>query len=172
MNSIWAKQLLSFLFIFLFQILVLKQVHLFWGSFNYISLMIVPLWYMLLPVQTPKWLLVVIGFVSGLIIDWFYDSPGVFASAGTFIGFLRQIVLSYVEPKGGYNRIAIPSKYHLGLNWFVTYASISMLLYLIFYFSMEVFTPAYLVKILLKTVFSFVLSILLVLLYVFIFDPE
>ncbi len=172
MNAVWLKQGLSFLFIFLFQVLVLKQVHLIWGSFNYISLIIIPLWYMLLPVQTPRWLLVAIGFISGMLVDWFYDSPGVFASAGTFIGFARPIILSYVEPKGGFRSISIPSKFHLGLNWFVTYASVMLLVYLLFYFSMEVFTPAYLVKILLKTIFSFILSILLMLLYVFIFDPE
>ena len=172
MNSIWLKQGFRLVFIFLFQVLVLKQVHLDWGSFNYISLIVIPLWMMLLPVSTPRWLLVSIGFVVGLMVDWFYDSHGVHASACTFLGFIRPFILGYLEPKGGYNRIPIPSKYHLGLNWFITYASIALLVYLLFYFSMEVFTPSYLGTILMKTIFSFSLSILLVLLYVFIFDPE
>ena len=127
---------------------------------------------MLLPVNTPRWLIVLLGFMLGFAVDWFYDSPGVHASAGTFIGFARPFILDFLEPRGGYNRIPIPSKFHLGLNWFVTYASVSLMAYLLFYFSMEVFTPAYIVTILLKTIFSFILSILLVLLYMFIFDPE
>ncbi|MEP7323011.1 MAG: hypothetical protein ABI761_13895 [Saprospiraceae bacterium] len=172
MNSIWLKQCTRFLLLFAFQVLVLKQVHLNVGSFNYISLIIIPLWCMLLPVNTPRWLMVLLGFVFGILVDWFYDSPGVHASAGTFLGFARPFIMSYMEPKGGYNRIPIPSKFHLGINWFVTYASVCLLTYLVFYFSMEVFTPAYLGTIFLKTIFSFVLSILLMLLYMFIFDPE
>jgi rod shape-determining protein MreD len=172
MNSIWLKQGLRFLFLFAFQVLILKQVHLNIGSFNYFSLIVIPLWIMLLPVNTPRWILVVLGFTMGFLVDSFYDSPGVHASAGTFIGFARPFILNFLEPRGGYNRIPIPSKFHLGLNWFVTYASVSLLSYLLFYFSMEVFTPAYIGSILLKTIFSFILSILLVLLYMFIFDPE
>jgi rod shape-determining protein MreD len=172
MTGTWVKQGLRFLFLFAFQVLILKQVHLNVGSFNYISLMIIPLWIMLLPVNTPKWLMVSLGFLMGFLVDWFYDSPGVHASAGTFIGFARPFILEYFEPKGGYNRVPIPSKFHLGVNWFITYASITLMAYLLFYFSMEVFTPAYLGTILLKTIFSFILSILLVLLYMFIFDPE
>ncbi|MBK7607699.1 MAG: hypothetical protein IPI18_11055 [Saprospiraceae bacterium] len=172
MNSTWLRQSLRFVFLLLFQVLVLKQVHLFWGSFNYISLIVIPLWVLLLPITTPRWLLVLLGFLAGLCVDWFYDSPGVHASAGTFLGFIRPMLLRSLEPKGGYNRIPLPSKYHLGLNWFVSYASLGMIAYLVFYFSMEVFTPAFFVTILLKTVFSFIISILLVLLYMFIFDPE
>ncbi|MEP7269480.1 MAG: hypothetical protein ABI844_17825 [Saprospiraceae bacterium] len=172
MNSAILKHILRFVFLFLFQVLVLKQVHLYLGSFNYISMIIMPLWIILLPVNLPRWLLVILGFATGIAVDWFYDSPGVHASAGTFLAFIRPFILDYMEPKGGYNRIPIPSKFHLGLNWFVTYASISLLAYLLFYFSMEVFTPVHTLTILLKTIFSFILSILLVLLYMFIFDPE
>lgn len=172
MNSIWFRNGLRLVFLFFFQVLVLKQVHLNWGSFNFISIMVIPLWIMLVPIQSPKWLLVASGFAIGLGVDWFYDSPGVHASAATFVAFIRPFVLSYVEPRGGYNRVPIPSKFHLGLNWFVTYASVMLFAYLLFYFSMEVFTPSLLGTILVKTVFSFILSILLVLLYMFIFDPK
>lgn len=172
MNSLWFRNGLRLIFLFFFQVLVLKQVHLNWGSFNFISIMIIPLWIMLVPIQSPKWLLVVGGFLVGLGVDWFYDSPGVHASAATFVGFIRPFVLQYIEPRGGYNRVPIPSKFHLGLNWFVTYASVMVFAYLLFYFSMEVFTPSLLGTILVKTVFSFILSILLVLLYMFIFDPK
>jgi len=172
MNSLWFWNGLRLFFLFFFQVLVLKQVHLNWGSFNFISIMIIPLWIMLVPIQTPKWLLVVGGFLVGLGVDWFYDSPGVHASAATFVAFIRPIVLTYIEPRGGYNRVPIPSKFHLGLNWFVTYASVMLFAYLLFYFSMEVFTPSLIGTIVVKTVFSFILSILLVLLYMFIFDPK
>ncbi|MBP6793992.1 MAG: hypothetical protein KA143_03010 [Saprospiraceae bacterium] len=172
MSNTILKHSLRFLFLFLFQVLVLKQVHLFMGSFNYISLIIYPLWLVLLPVQTPRWILVILGFFSGLLVDWFYDSPGVHASAATFLGFVRPFILSYFEPKGGYSRVPIPSKAHLGLNWFITYSIISLLVYLIFYFSMEVFTPVLILTILLKTIFSFIISFPLLLLYMFIFDPE
>lgn len=172
MNSLWFTNGLRLVFLFFFQVLVLKQVHLNWGSFNFISIMIIPLWIMLVPIQTPKWLVVVGGFFIGLAVDWFYDSPGVHASAATFVAFIRPFVMRYIEPRGGYNRVPIPSKFHLGLNWFVTYASAMLFAYLLFYFSMEVFTPSLLGTILVKTIFSFILSILLVLLYMFIFDPK
>ena len=59
MSNTILKHSLRFLFLFLFQVLVLKQVHLFMGSFNYISLIIYPLWLVLFPVQTPRWILAV-----------------------------------------------------------------------------------------------------------------
>ena len=172
MNSIWFRHGLRLVLLFFFQVLVLKQVHLNWGDFNYISIVLYPLWILLLPAQTARWILVVGGFLTGLGVDWFYDSPGVHASAATFTGFIRPFILSYIEPRGGYNRVPIPSKAHLGLNWFVTYASIMLIGYLFVYIAMEVFTPALIGTILVKTLFSFIMSILMVLLYMFIFDPK
>ena len=128
---------------------------------------------MLLPVQTPRWLLVAIGFISGMLVDWFTIHPGYLQVPVRFIGFARPIILSYDGAKRRDSEsISIPSKFHLGRQLVCNLCQRNVTgLPFYFIFQWKYLRP-YLVKILLKTIFSFILSILLMLLYVFIFDPE
>ncbi|NJK82907.1 MAG: hypothetical protein HC912_02935 [Saprospiraceae bacterium] len=87
-----------------------------------------------------------LGFVLGIIVDYTYMSLGVHASATVFTAFVRQPVLRALEPKGGYNLNFSPTKARMGWAWFIRYVSIMMLVHLLFYFSMEIFTPTILVK--------------------------
>jgi hypothetical protein len=126
---------------------------------------------MLLPLRTPHSVLVLLGFVIGVVIDAFYNSYGVHASACVFIGFIRPFVLKLIEPKGGYLQNSSPTKRRLGTSWFFIYSSIILFIHLFFYFSVEAFTYYYIGDIILKTVSSFLFSIIIITLYQFIFDP-
>jgi hypothetical protein len=109
--------------------------------------------------------LVIIGFVVGFTMDMFYNSPGVHMSASVFTAFIRPYVLKYIEPRGGYNVNDSPVSAHLGFTWYITYTSILMLAHLFFYFSIEVFTFYYILEIWLKTLFSFIFSMFIVLMH-------
>ena len=172
MNSSWTKNIIRLVTIALIQVILLKRVYLGWEDFNYISVIIYPLIIILLPIRTPKLLLLVIGFLLGLFIDLFYDSPGVHTSATVFIAFIRPAVLSMLEPRGGYPMQASPTKHSFGNNWFFTYSGIILFIHLLIYFSMEVFTFVYFFEILLKTLFSFIVSFIIFILYVFLINPK
>ena len=171
MSNVVFSNILRFIGLVLVQVFIFKKIVIGGSSFNYVSLIIYPLFLMLLPLRTPHSLLVLLGFVIGIIVDAFYDSYGVHASASVFIGFIRPYVLRILEPKGGYTQNTSPTKRRLGTSWFFIYAAIILFLHLFFYFSMEAFTFYYIVDIILKTVSSFIISIVIIMLYQFIFDP-
>ncbi len=171
MNNTILSQALRFVFLVLLQVLVFKRLTLGGENFNYINVMVYPIFVMLLPLRTPSALLIALAFVLGISIDLFYDSPGVHASACVFMAWIRPGVIAVLEPRGGYNLNQIPSKKHLGINWFFQYSGLLLIGHLFFYFSVEAFTFVYFVDIILRTIFSFLVSIIFVLIYQYLFDP-
>lgn len=172
MNNIILTNVLRFIGLCLLQVLVFKQMSPGWENFNYISVIAYPIFLMLLPLRTPHMLLVFLGFVLGLCVDIFYNSPGVHASASVFTAFIRPFVLGLLEPRGGYNLNHSPTKRRFGITWFALYASILLGAHLFFYFSVEAFTFYYIGQILLRTIASFIVSIIFVIIYQVIFDPK
>ncbi len=169
MNQV-VKYIISFFLITLFQVLILKRIDINFNRFQYFHLIIYPLFMMILPIRTPKSLMVVIGFFLGLFIDFFYDSPGVHACAASLTAFLRSYVLKIIEPNEGYNTTAIPSIRTFTLGGFFIYASILLLVHLLVYFSLEAFSFIFIGEILLRTIFSFIISIILLMLIQLIFS--
>ncbi|MBP7821380.1 MAG: hypothetical protein KA010_00560 [Saprospiraceae bacterium] len=152
--------------------MILKRIHFDNEILNYIRFFFYPVIIILLPLRVPQVLMVLFGFAIGLTIDVFYDSLGVHASALTFTAFMRYYVLNALEPRGGYNLLTqSPTKKQFGNNWFLSYLLIMYAIHIVFYFSVEVFTFVYWDKILLYVLFSYVFSVLLALVYIFIFDP-
>ncbi len=171
MNNVVFSNILRFFGLLIVQVLLLKKIVIGGSSFNSVSLIIYPLFLMLLPLRTPHSILVLLGFIIGILIDAFYDSYGVHASASVFIGFIRPYVIKIIEPKGGYMQNTSPTKRRLGATWFFVYSSIILFAHLFFYFSVEAFTFYYIGEIILKTVSSFILSMIIIMLYQYIFDP-
>jgi len=171
MSNVVFSNILRFIGLVLVQVLIFKKIVIGEDSFNYVSLIIYPLFLILLPLRTPHSVLVLLGFVIGILVDAFYDSYGVHASACVFIGFIRPIVLNILEPKGGYAQNSSPTKRRLGPSGFFIYAAIILFAHLFFYFSMEAFTWYYIGEIILKTVSSFLISMVIIILYMYIFDP-
>lgn len=163
--------ILRFIFLTLLQVLVLKQIPFGpIGSFH-AEPIVYPLFLLLLPVQTSREILLLMGFALGLTMDMFYDSWGVHASASVFLAFVRPGILRSIEPKGGYTVTHGLTLQRYKIAWFLRYMLISFALFLIFYFSMQVFTPVYLLQILVKTVLGFVVSLFFVFLLTLIFNP-
>ena len=101
-----------------------------------------------------------------------YDTWGVHASASVFTAYIRSFVFRIFEPRGGYNINLSPTAKSLGPSWFFQYASAMMFLHLFFYFSVEAFTFVYIVDILLKTMISFIVSMMFLMVFELIFRPK
>ncbi len=169
MNNPIIKNIIRALFFILIQVLVLRRIDVGGASFNYISLLFYPIVLVLLPMNTPRNILILSGFLLGIIIDFFYDSPGVHAATCTAIAFIRPYILSFLTPRGGYGvgYELIPKKY--GYNWFFKYAGGLVFLHLLIYFSLLLFSPIYGVQIFVRTLSSFLFSMLFILIYVQLF---
>lgn len=162
---------IRFIVLVLVQGLLLKRVEFGGEFFEYIHILIYPLFILLLPLRTPTTLVIGLSFLIGISVDLFYWSLGVHAAAATATGFLRQGLLAVLQPRGGYNLLHSPTKMRMGAPWFFRYAAYIMVFHLFYYFSVEAFTFVYIKDILLDTVVSFIFSMLVLMMYVFIFDP-
>jgi cell shape-determining protein MreD len=173
MNTAYYRHILRALLILLLQVLVLKRIGLGSSSiWQYGDIFIYPVIVLLLPFRLSRHYVIIIGFLLGLIIDMFYDTIGVHAFALTATAYARGLLLSYLEPRGGYQLSMSPTIFSMGLNWVVTFTSLSLLIHTFLYFTAEVFTFVFIGKILLKTLITLVLSMLVVMGYHLLFNPR
>ena len=96
MNNTILTHSVRFILLALLQVLVFKQMNLDSKILNYIHVFIYPAFILLLPIRTPDTLLIFFGFLLGITIDLFYDSPGVHASALVFMAFIRPKILKFL----------------------------------------------------------------------------
>jgi hypothetical protein len=128
------KNLFRFIVLILAQGLIIKNIDLgtFINPFPYVLFML------LLPFDTPSWLVLMLGFITGLFVDMFYNTAGVNAAACTFLAFSRHYILRLLSPREGYESTTQPGIHSMGWPWFISYAGILILLHHIFLFYLEV----------------------------------
>jgi rod shape-determining protein MreD len=66
----------------------------------YICPFVYPLFILLLPFSTPQWLLMLLGFSTGLVLDFFLGPLGFHAASCLLIAYLRPYLISIITPKG------------------------------------------------------------------------
>lgn len=98
------------------------------------------LFIILLPLRTPQSLVLLAGFVLGLVMDSFYNSPGLHASACVLMAFVRPSLLQALTPREDYEITDRPSIADLGLSWFVRYAGILCLVHAVWLYLIERFS--------------------------------
>jgi hypothetical protein len=140
---------------------------------QYVTILLYPLFILLLPIKLPTFYNVLLGFLVGLSVDASTGILGLHASAGAFSGFARNTVLMVFQPKGGFSgKEPIPAPAHFGWAWFLQVSAVFFLLHIFWYFSVDAFTFVYLGAITLKTLASWVLSMVFVVFYGFLFYPK
>jgi len=165
MSSININQVLNFVFLIALQVLVLDNIEL----HRLIRPLIYPLIILLLPISLPGALVIIISMVLGLVIDVFNDTLGLHASACVFMAFCRPFVLSIFRPRGGYEQFATPSYQKLGLNWFLRYVGLSIVLFNAFFFMVEAFSFRFIHLTILKIILSSFFCLLLILIHQMLF---
>ena len=98
------------------------------------------LFILLLPFETPRWLLLISGFVLGLIIDAYTNTLGINAAASVFAAFIRPGVLTLISPRDDYELNTFPRLSEYGLFWFLKYTLIIVFAHQIVLFFLEAFT--------------------------------
>ena len=150
-----------------FFVLLLLQVTL----FNHIHLLgyATPLCYvyflLILPADTPRWLYITLGFVLGLLVDLFTNTPGMGASSLCALGLVTPWLLSAFAPKDKDDEILLPSVATMEWGGFMRYALTATLLYCAMFFSIEAFTfvewRILLLRIFSSTLLTFVILLIL-----------
>jgi rod shape-determining protein MreD len=105
---------LIFILLILLQVLLLNNIQ-FSGYVNpYVYIMFI----LLLPIEIPSWLLLLLSFVTGLIIDFFTGSPGCILQQQFLQGLYVHMFSEIVSPKDGYESGSDPSMMIYGFRWF------------------------------------------------------
>jgi rod shape-determining protein MreD len=122
---------------------------------------------MLLPVEIPSWLLLLLSFITGGIIDFFSGTPGMHSSATVLAGFIRPYILRLISPRDGYEPNSDPSMIIYGFRWFLIYSAFIVLVHHTALFYLEVFRFTDFFRTLGRVLLSSVFSITFILLFEF-----
>lgn len=93
---------------------------------------------LMLPFETPKWLVLFISFAVGWLMDFFTGPPGLHTSACLLLGFLQPLVQRLFSPREGYEVTQRPTVQSMGLPWYLTYASVLAFVHHTWLFFLEV----------------------------------
>lgn len=126
---------LRFLILILIQVLMLNNIH-FLGYLNPYAYI---LFILLLPFETPRWVLLLSAFALGLSVDVFSNSLGLHAAASVFAAFFRPGVIRLITSRREYEPGVEPSIVDLGLQWFFMYTLFITCLHHFMLFLLEVF---------------------------------
>ena len=175
--SIYLKNFLRFWLLVVIQVLLLNKLTLRWwtepAGFPIFIPFIYPLFILLLPFETPVWLLLFLGMGMGLTIDTFMNTAGMHAFAAVLIAYLRTNVLSALLPK---NLVEYPNQSpnvkNMGWVPFLTYSAFLLIIHHATFFIIEHWTFANLGYLLLKILASTVTSMLFVIAYLLLFTRQ
>lgn len=160
---------LQFIFFVLLQGLVLNNVQ-FSSIINPYLYILFILW---LPIETPKFVLLLVSFILGLSVDLFSNTVGMHASATLFLAFCRPFVLRFFEPRDGYEPNQKPGLNHFSLSWFLIYTLILTFLHHLFLFYVEVFRFSDFFSTLSRVIASTVFTVTLILIsQFFVYNAE
>ncbi len=144
-----------FILLVLLQILLMDNIQFSGYVIPYIYILFI----ILLPIEIPAWLLLVLSFLAGLVIDLFNGTLGLHASATTFAGFVRPYVLRFLAPRDGYDSGSSPRPEQYGWRWFLVYVSLIVFVHHFTLFYIEVFRLTNFFSTLLRVLLSSLFSI-------------
>lgn len=168
MNNAIIENIARFLFILLLQVVVLNNIQVsgYFNPFLYLYALL------LLPIETPKGLLLVIGFATGLIVDIFTGTLGMHTAASVLLCYLRPNLLKFFAPRDGYEFGTRPVIADLGFVWFISYAGILTFIHHFFLFFVEIFRFSDFFRTFFKVILSSSLTMILILLAQFLTYSE
>jgi len=163
--NIYLRIIIRFIVLVLFQVVVLNNIR--FGG--YINPYLYVLFVLLLPYETPGWLLLILAFLTGYTIDTFTNTPGMHASATVFMAFSRPAVFKLLGLKTEYDPGSFPGIADLGFRTFTTYALLLIFIHHLALFLLEVFRFSEILLTLTRAGLSTALTLLLVIIAQYLF---
>jgi rod shape-determining protein MreD len=125
---------------------------------GYVNPYVYVLFFLLLPFSISRALMLILGLTMGLAIDLFMGTPGVHTAATVLIAFIRPGVLELIAPHEGYETNTLPRISYMGLEWFIKYTLIIVVIHHLVLFYIEIFSFSHFFHTLLKVILSSVFS--------------
>jgi len=135
MNSL-LRYSVAFIVLIALQLLIFNNIE-FSGYVNpYVYVMFI----LILPVAIPSWILLLLSFMAGFVIDLFSGTMGVHTFASVMAGFVRPWMLSLNVTAEASEPDMSPSAYRSGLRWFLIYSLTVVFVHHLTLFYIELFT--------------------------------
>ncbi len=150
MISIIPRYIFNFIFYVLLQVVILNKME----FSGYLNPYLYVIFILILPFETPGWLLLTLASILGLSIDMFSNTTGMHMAATLLIAYLRPFILSRFSPRDNYEPGTLPLPSYYGFPWFFKYAAILVFIHHFVYFIIESFSIENIVSILIKTIGS------------------
>lgn len=163
-----VRFIVGFVIAILVQVLILNQIHI-RSSIAIFGIpiftpIIYPIILLVLPLSIPHWLLMILGFLTGLMVDMFSNTPGMHAAACVLLTFVRPSLLNLFFQQNSKDIYkAIPNLYRMGFQSFIIYSSVCIALHHFVYYLLQIWSLSNIHIILFKTIVSGILSMLLIL---------
>ena len=148
------RNIVRFLVVILFQVLVMDNVMI----NGYLIPQVYLLFMLLMPFETPRWMQLVSGFLLGMGIDLFLNTPGMHTFATVAVAFVRPYFLNLLAPRDGYEPDSFPRIHYYGFLWFLKYTVIIVFIHHFILFYLEVFQLNDFLPTLLHVILSSILS--------------
>ncbi len=158
MTSTYLIRIRNFVILALLQVLIFSNIHLFGYATAYLYL----LFLLKLPRNISRNELLIWGFLSGLTVDIFGNTPGVNAAAATAMAFMRNYILSAFIKKDEVENF-IPSMLTMGKSKYIGYLLSCIIIFYLLLYMLELFTLNYPVTLLISTASSNLLTMLFIL---------
>ena len=163
MNSI-IRYTVTFLLLIALQLLIFNNIE-FSGYVNpYVYVMFI----LILPVAMPSWILLLLGFLTGFVIDLFSGTMGVHTFATVIAAYVRPWVLSLNVTAETAEGEMSPSSYRSGLRWFLVYTATVVLVHYLALFLVETFSFRLFLQTLLRVLLSTAVTTFFIVLFDFI----
>ena len=147
----------NFVLLALAQVIIFSQIHL----FGYATACIFLIFLLKLPRHTSRNALLMWGFLFGLAVDMFSNTPGINTAAATAMGFARNTFLSTFTHKGMPDDF-IPGVKSLKWGSYLVDSLMCIVLFYVILFLLELFTISNLVPLLISVASSTLLTMLFV----------
>jgi hypothetical protein len=152
---------LNFTVFFLVQVFIMKDLVLFGTAFCFLYVFFL----LHLPIETKPIPLMLISFLTGVLIDFFYDTMGMHAASCVLLAFVRNTWINANTPRGGYDDNVPPTLLNMGFGWYLTY-SLPLITthHLLFFYIDNLGTELYLplvIRVISSVFFTFVLGIII-----------
>ena len=91
------RNIVRFIVVVIFQVLVMDNVMISGYMIPYVYILFI----LLMPFETPHWVVLLAGFMLGIGIDMFEHTLGMHTASTVLIAFIRPYVLELLAPRDG-----------------------------------------------------------------------
>lgn len=167
MIKLLSKYSFMFVVLVIIQALILNQVQ----FSGYVNPYIYILFVMLLPLNSPRYVQLLVAFLIGFFVDVFSNTLGIHSFATVLIAFIRPSIIRAISI-GDERKSEYPGMKQNSFLWFLYYSLITVFIHHFILFYLEIFSFTHFFGTLLRIIASTIFSVFIIVLSQFLIFRE